>query len=169
MNKPEIVKTILREGVELKQRGNLFLAKCCFHEEKTASLTVYQEKQRFECFGCGKHGDVIDFVRFKHNMSFLEAKRYLLMGDNPKPIGRVGVDKQDLLRRFRKWEKKYFTSLAKEYKMLLYQIENVKQEYEWEFKSVLVNYHRLPVVEYLLDVMIEGTDKDKLELYRRIK
>ena len=91
------------------------------------------------------------------------------MGDNPKPIGRVGVDKQDLLRRFRKWEKKYFTSLAKEYKMLLYQIENVKQEYEWEFKSVLVNYHRLPVVEYLLDVMIEGTDKDKLELYRRIK
>ena len=33
------------------------------HEDRTPSMTIYPDEQRFRCYGCGEHGDVIDFVR----------------------------------------------------------------------------------------------------------
>lgn len=45
---------------------------CCpFHSEKTPSMKIYANS--FYCFGCGKHGDIFDFVMFKENCGFKEA------------------------------------------------------------------------------------------------
>ena len=44
-----------------------------FHNEKSPSFTVNEEKQFFHCFGCGAHGDAIGFVMRVENATFLEA------------------------------------------------------------------------------------------------
>lgn len=46
---------------------------CPFHSEKTASLKMYANKQRFKCFGCGEGGSVIDFVMKIEGLSFRGA------------------------------------------------------------------------------------------------
>lgn len=50
---------------------------CPFHQEKTPSFTVFTNTNRFYCFGCAKHGDVIDFVIDTNNLSFIEAIKTL--------------------------------------------------------------------------------------------
>lgn len=46
---------------------------CPFHGEKTASLKAYKNGERFNCFGCGLNGSVIDFVMKLYNLSFKQA------------------------------------------------------------------------------------------------
>lgn len=46
---------------------------CIFHKEKTASLTYYPKTNSVYCFGCSKHGDVIDVYRELHNCDFKTA------------------------------------------------------------------------------------------------
>ena len=53
------------------QRGNFI---CCpFHNEKTPSLKLYDGNRGFYCFGCGKHGSVIDFVMLYFGLDFKSA------------------------------------------------------------------------------------------------
>ncbi|MGE0737235.1 MAG: DNA primase [Alphaproteobacteria bacterium] len=59
--------------VRLARRGREFMGLCPFHNEKTPSFTVNDEKGFFHCFGCGAHGDVIGFVMRTDGMSFPEA------------------------------------------------------------------------------------------------
>ncbi|MEE8517485.1 MAG: DNA primase [Alphaproteobacteria bacterium] len=59
--------------VKLIKRGREFQALCPFHQEKTPSFTVVEDKGFFHCFGCGAHGDVIGFVMRTDHMSFPEA------------------------------------------------------------------------------------------------
>ncbi len=63
--------------VRLKKRGKNFLGLCPFHQEKTPSFTVSQEKQMFHCFGCGKGGNVFTFLMDLEKVSFVEAVRTL--------------------------------------------------------------------------------------------
>lgn len=60
-------------GVELRRAGQGWMGCCPFHHDTTASLSVGGVPDRFHCFGCGAHGDVIDFVRLRYNLSFREA------------------------------------------------------------------------------------------------
>ena len=59
--------------VQLKKRGREFVGLCPFHNEKTPSFTVNEEKGFFHCFGCGAHGDVIGLVMRVDNLSFPEV------------------------------------------------------------------------------------------------
>jgi len=61
----------------LKRAGSNYKARCPFHDEKTASFVVSEKKQIFKCFGCGKSGNVITFVRDYEKLSFLEALKKL--------------------------------------------------------------------------------------------
>ncbi|MBN2309778.1 MAG: DNA primase, partial [Candidatus Hydrogenedentes bacterium] len=64
--------------LELKRSGSSrFVALCPFHQEKTPSFSVSRERQMFHCFGCGKSGDVITFIREYEGLSFGEAVRKL--------------------------------------------------------------------------------------------
>lgn len=57
--------------VPLKRVGRWRAACCPFHGEKTASFYVYAD--HFHCFGCGKHGDVVDWLAWLHRVSMVEA------------------------------------------------------------------------------------------------
>lgn len=59
--------------VKLKKKGKNHSACCPFHSEKTPSFTVSQEKQFYHCFGCGEHGNAIDFLMKFDNLEFVEA------------------------------------------------------------------------------------------------
>ncbi len=61
------------EYVRLKKTGKDFSGLCPFHQEKTPSFTVSPIKQIFYCFGCGKGGDVYNFVMDMEKCEFPEA------------------------------------------------------------------------------------------------
>ena len=57
-----LLAEVQRAGVELRQRGHEWKGLCPFHQEKTPSFSVDPQKGFWYCFGCGRGGDVIDFV-----------------------------------------------------------------------------------------------------------
>jgi len=59
--------------VSLRKAGKNHQARCPFHEEKTPSFTVSQEKQFYHCFGCGANGTAISFLMEYAGMDFVEA------------------------------------------------------------------------------------------------
>ena len=63
--------------VPLKKSGRNHSACCPFHDEKTPSFTVSQEKQFYHCFGCGAHGSAIGFLMEYERLDFLDAVRDL--------------------------------------------------------------------------------------------
>lgn len=72
LNRVDIVDAIDRY-VPLKKAGSNFVACCPFHSEKTPSFTVSQAKQFYHCFGCGAHGNAINFLIEYSGLSFVEA------------------------------------------------------------------------------------------------
>lgn len=57
-----------RYGIQPNRAGFI---RCPFHKEKTASMKIYPDS--YYCFGCGAHGDVLDFVQEMEGLSFREA------------------------------------------------------------------------------------------------
>ena len=64
---------IIDARVKLKKKGKNYGACCPFHNEKTPSFSVSQEKQFYHCFGCGVHGNAIDFMMEYERLDFVEA------------------------------------------------------------------------------------------------
>ncbi|OLQ91284.1 DNA primase [Vibrio panuliri] len=64
---------IIDARVKLKKKGKNYGACCPFHNEKTPSFSVSQEKQFYHCFGCGAHGNAIDFLMEYERLEFVEA------------------------------------------------------------------------------------------------
>ena len=64
---------IVSDHVTLKQSGKNFLGLCPFHQEKTPSFTVNEEKQIYKCFGCGDGGTVFNFLMKQESLTFPEA------------------------------------------------------------------------------------------------
>lgn len=69
--------------VRLQKRGSGYFGLCPFHNEKSGSFHVSQEKQMYHCFGCGAGGDVFGFLMEYENYTFQEAMEYL--------AGRAGI------------------------------------------------------------------------------
>ncbi|HGF4916511.1 TPA: DNA primase [Vibrio parahaemolyticus] len=64
---------IIDARVKLKKKGKNYGACCPFHNEKTPSFSVSQEKQFYHCFGCSAHGNAIDFMMEFERLEFVEA------------------------------------------------------------------------------------------------
>ena len=68
---------IVGKRVKLTSKGREHSGLCPFHNEKTPSFTVNEDKGFYHCFGCGAHGDMIKFVMDTEKMPFREAVEYL--------------------------------------------------------------------------------------------
>ena len=62
---------------QLKKAGARYTGRCPFHEERTPSFSVNAVDKLFYCFGCGKGGDLISFVRETENLDFAGAIEWL--------------------------------------------------------------------------------------------
>ncbi|WP_439510727.1 DNA primase [Marinimicrobium koreense] len=68
---------IVDHRVKLKKTGKNFSACCPFHDEKTPSFTVSQDKQFYYCFGCGASGNAVGFLMDYERLGFPEAVEQL--------------------------------------------------------------------------------------------
>lgn len=64
---------VIGRVVTLKKAGSNYKGLCPFHNEKTPSFNVNEERQSFKCFGCGASGDVISFTEKYYNLDFRGA------------------------------------------------------------------------------------------------
>ncbi|MGE5505021.1 MAG: DNA primase [Actinomycetota bacterium] len=78
-----LVQVVARR-VKLARKGREHQGLCPFHNEKTPSFTVNEDKGFYHCFGCGAHGDAIGFEMRAGHLSFTEAVEKL--------AGEVGLD-----------------------------------------------------------------------------
>jgi 5S rRNA maturation endonuclease (ribonuclease M5) len=69
----ELSAVVAERGIEVKKKGRVVVARCPFHEERTASFTITPSKGLYHCFGCGAAGDVIGFVTKHDKVSFGKA------------------------------------------------------------------------------------------------
>jgi DNA primase len=67
------VSDVVKTKVNLIRKGQEFLGICPFHSEKTPSFTVNDRKRFFHCFGCGAHGDIINFESEVSGLSYKDA------------------------------------------------------------------------------------------------
>ena len=72
-NNKSRLSDLISKYVQLTPRGNSFIGKCPFHNEKTPSFNVSDEKGLFHCFGCKVGGNAITFLMKYKNLSFREA------------------------------------------------------------------------------------------------
>jgi DNA primase len=68
---------VIGSHLSLRKAGTNYVACCPFHSEKTPSFSVNQTKQFYHCFGCGKSGDVIQFLIENNGITFVEAVELL--------------------------------------------------------------------------------------------
>jgi DNA primase len=64
---------LIDSRVPLKKAGKNYQACCPFHNEKSPSFTVSQDKQFYHCFGCGEHGNAISFLMEFERLDFVDA------------------------------------------------------------------------------------------------
>lgn len=108
LRRVDIVDVINRR-VPLKRSGKEYSACCPFHDEKTPSFTVSEQKQFYHCFGCGAHGSAIRFLMEYDGLGFIDSVNDLAQlagmevpreaGDSPQPSRQKTSPIYDLLEQ----------------------------------------------------------------------
>ncbi|MFD0897602.1 DNA primase [Loigolactobacillus binensis] len=80
------ITDVVGQYVQLKKSGRNLFGLCPFHEERTPSFSVAEDKQIFHCFSCGRGGNVFKFIMDVENLSFPEAVTRVA------ELGHVGID-----------------------------------------------------------------------------
>ncbi|MDA8104752.1 MAG: CHC2 zinc finger domain-containing protein [Nitrospiraceae bacterium] len=167
--KPDIVSSLQAEGVYLKQRGRSFWGLCPFHSEKTASLKVDNDRQTFYCFGCGAHGDVIDFQMRRHSIDFNEALSYLGLTPSSLDAGaRQRIEREKRKRQaiaaFRAWCADEYNELADLYRKLQQAKTFCKS---WaDVERIAVFYHDESIWQLHMEILTGRDDQAKFGLYQ---
>ncbi len=71
------ISDVVSEYVTLTKKGDRSWGLCPFHQEKTPSFSVVEDKGFFHCFGCNKSGSMFDFIMEMEHLSFFESVEYL--------------------------------------------------------------------------------------------
>jgi DNA primase len=133
IDRADVVEVVGRR-VQLKKAGKEFKACCPFHDEKTPSFTVSPGKGFYHCFGCGEHGNALDFLMQYDHMEFVEAVESL--------AGMMGVEVPH--------EEGQSERPARSYDALFELVAKVGRFYEAELKN------HPPAVDYLKQRGIDG-------------
>lgn len=133
IDRADVVEVVGRR-VQLKKAGKEYKACCPFHDEKTPSFTVSPGKGFYHCFGCGEHGNALDFLMQYDHMEFVEAVESL--------AGMMGVEVPH--------EEGQGQRPARSYDALFELVAKAGRFYEAELKK-----HQ-PAVDYLKQRGIDG-------------
>ncbi|GAB5468559.1 MAG: DNA primase [Rhodospirillales bacterium] len=93
---------LIGRRVRLQRKGREHQGLCPFHNEKTPSFTVNEDKGFYHCFGCGAHGDALSFVMQSEGLSFPDAVERLageagMEVPQPSPEAKAAADRQSTL------------------------------------------------------------------------
>lgn len=166
-----LVSLVESSGIELNRRGTRHVGLCPFHDEKTPSFFVFQDNH-YKCFGCGEHGDVIDFVQKLYGLSFKDALKYLgIEQGRITPKVRQDIEKRkrraELVSQFKDWINHYTAHVG----TLIIETEALMKAgippEDLDLYAELL--HGLPVWEYHLSILTEGSDEEKFLLYKDVE
>ncbi len=124
------VVDLISQYVTLKKSGKNYKGNCPFHNEKTASFMVSQDIQRYRCFGCGKSGDIFNFVMDYEGVDFAEAVKILA----EKTGVEVKMDKNPAYEKAKELSAKIFEMnelAARFYEFLLHKHPSGKEALEY--------------------------------------
>ncbi|MCP4546016.1 MAG: DNA primase [bacterium] len=109
------VVELVGQYLRLKRTGSNWQGLCPFHNEKTPSFNVNQERQNYYCFGCHKGGDVFSFVMEQEGLEFREALEFLAKRAGiamPKSYPRSGErSRQELFYRINEASAEFYHKL----------------------------------------------------------
>jgi DNA primase len=116
-----VLSSIIAPSVKLIRAGREWKACCPFHNEKTPSFTVNDDKGFYHCFGCGAHGDAIRFLTDQRGMQFMDAVKELaakagLEVPAPDPQARERAERTtsltDVMAEVAKWYSEQLNGIA---------------------------------------------------------
>ena len=154
-------------GLQVNRNG---MALCPFHNDRHPSL--YVSDDHYHCFACGEHGDVIDLTAKLFDLRLYDAARKLasdfhLAPDKPLPEAiRRKMKHKTKAQQLRENEQLCF-SVLNEYRRLLL---DWKKRYAPQApedsldKRFVEACHRLPWVEYQLDILLQGDSYERSEV-----
>jgi DNA primase len=115
------LSAVIGPSVKLMRAGREWKACCPFHNEKTPSFTVNDDKGFYHCFGCGAHGDAIRFLTDQRGMPFMDAVKELAAKAGmevpaPDPKARERADRAasltDVMASVASWYSEQLNALA---------------------------------------------------------
>lgn len=148
----DIIKVAEYFGIKLNRANKI---RCLWHNEKTPSLSFSQSKQIFHCFGCGISGDCITLVSKLLNINAYESAKQInnifslginFNGSTSKYEVNRYMQEQKAIERFKKWHNETLQILC-DYLLSLQGVKKLQQQ---------------DVLEYYIDLLIFGTEKDWL-------
>jgi DNA primase len=116
-----VLSAVIAPTVKLLRAGREWKACCPFHNEKTPSFTVNDDKGFYHCFGCGAHGDAIRFLTDQRGLPFMDAVKELASKAGmdvpaPDPAARERADRAasltDVMGEVAKWYSKQLQGIA---------------------------------------------------------
>lgn len=131
----------------------------------------------FKCFSCGAGGSVIDLTGGLFDLQPFESVQKLnddfsLGLDfesnytvNIEEVNRIKEEK-NLVRSFEKWIDRTYSNYAALVKYYLSNLEKYRPTSEKFHPKYIEACHRIPTVNYILDILFEGDDQAKIELYK---
>jgi hypothetical protein len=162
-----IVSAIQGMGVKLRSAGKNFTGICPLHGDSNPSLYVYPERKKFHCFGCGEHGDIVDFVQKLHGWDIQHALRHLGISTGPpsaedKNAIKATRKKQDAERRYHRRETDLAYTLGTMIRWLEKALPAIKTTEDMETVADLLD--ALPWWEYCHGILITGDRENRRQV-----
>jgi DNA primase len=116
-----LLSALVAKTLKLTKKGREFAACCPFHNEKTPSFYVNDEKGFYHCFGCGAHGDAIRWMTDQRGLPFIEAVKELAQAANlelPAPDAREAARAErakslhDVMAAAAAWFEEHYAGLS---------------------------------------------------------
>lgn len=139
-NKLNIVD-IISGYIPLTKAGRNYKGVCPFHSEKTPSFMVSQELQIFKCFGCGKGGNIFNFVQEIEGMDFVSAAKYLadkagVKIDLKQKVEGIGKDRKELILEVNHLASEFYHFLLTSHKLGEHALKYLTEERKLTSKTI---------------------------------
>jgi hypothetical protein len=163
-------------GVELSTSGGRYTGLCPLHSERTPSFQVYQGKTgkwHYHCFGCGEHGDAVDFTQKLHGLDFKGALNYLGIHRGPLTSSdrrktaaaiRERSRKRALFDFFQEWQRAAIHTYSILLRATHKALGHLTPENFEQYGDIL---DPLATWTYYLDILTWGPESEKIELLKQ--
>lgn len=138
------ISDVISSRISIKKKGREFEALCPFHHEKTPSFTISPDKGFYHCFGCGAHGNAINFVMEFEKISFREA------------LEKIAKEYGIIIKEFKKKPQKEIELEDKKFQIL----EKIQQF----FSQNLKHHHNILSLNYLRNRGVFDEDIAKFKI-----
>jgi DNA primase len=155
----DLSRVVTDSGVTLNVRGRSARGLCPFHDEKTPSFFVFPDNH-FKCFGCGEHGDAVDFIQkltgcdFNHALGELGIRRHKQSSAEIRRAVEKSRRRMQERKRLQQRESNLAYTLSLLIRTTRQVIGNIQTVEDLEQYAELI--HALPFWKHCHDILISG-------------